>query len=153
MIEILKDAQIYPSRFTWFGPIDRHEIEVWLESAGLSAPSDVIEFWSLTGGGDLFDDCETIFRPTSISSAMPFFLAGDDVASATEWRNGQGMPKGYLAFHDGTFLSAIRQSNSRIVTLDASFRETGEFSGVDDWYLRTLRPYSAEICGPSEHLL
>jgi hypothetical protein len=152
MLSILKDAQLCPKGFTWFGGIDRQEIELWLESAGLSAPSDVIELWRLTGGGDLFDDSETIFRPTSISSAMHFFLAGDDVDSATAWRNEKGMPNGYLAFHNGLTLSVIRQSGPKIVTLDERFHETGEFSGVDDWYLRTLRACYAELYGLPERL-
>ena len=104
MLDILNDAQLCPRAFAWFGGIDRREIELWLKSAGLCAPSDEVELWSRTGGGDLFDDSETIFRPTSISSAMPFFLAGDDVDSATAWNNEKKIPKEYLAFHNGLTL-------------------------------------------------
>jgi hypothetical protein len=139
MLTILKDAEARSDLFQWFGAIERDEIESWMRTKQFSVPSDLVELWSLTGGGDLFES-ETIFRPTSIRSSMPYFVeASDPVDSANEQRVVNGMPKSYLAFHDGLFLSAVRLYDQRAVTLTAMGQETGDFSSLDDWYLRTLR--------------
>jgi hypothetical protein len=139
MLTILKDAEARSDLFHWFGAIERDEIESWMRTGQFSVPSELVELWSLTGGGDLFES-ETIFRPTSIRSSMPYFVAGSDpVDSANEQRVRNGMPKSYLAFHDGLFLSAIRLYDQRVVTLTPKGQETGEFSSLDEWYLRTLR--------------
>jgi hypothetical protein len=146
MLAILKDAKIRSGQFCWFGPIERGEIESWMKLAGFSVPSELVELWSLTGGGDLFDDGETIFRPTATGSTNPAFIpACDDIYSANEHRIRNGMSKSYLAFHDGTFLSAIRLTDQKIVTLNQTWRETGIFSGLDNWYLRTLRASYADV--------
>ncbi len=65
MASILKDAELRPELFSWFGAIDRKEIDEWLHSNSLMAPEDLKEFWSETGGGDIYES-ETIFRPTQI---------------------------------------------------------------------------------------
>jgi hypothetical protein len=77
MLAILKDAETRSDLFHWFGAIEREEIESWMRAGRLSVPSELVELWSLTGGGDLFES-ETIFRPTSIGSTMPHFLAACD---------------------------------------------------------------------------
>jgi hypothetical protein len=75
MLAILKDAEIRPDLFAWFGAIARGQIEVWLRSSNLEEPDDLLDFWTKTGGGDLFEG-ETIFRPTQIPSLEPYFVSG-----------------------------------------------------------------------------
>jgi hypothetical protein len=138
MLAILKDAETRPELFQWFGAIDKSEIQAWVQSSHFSVPADLVQFWSQTGGGDLFES-ETIFRPTPIPSSAPYFTAGDEVALANENRRRDGMPRLYLAFHDGLLLSAVRLSDQTLVTLSKKYKETGQFSDLNEWYSRTLR--------------
>ena len=138
MLTILKDAERRPDLFGWFGAIGRGYIELWSRSSNLDAPSDLVDFWSQTGGGDLFES-ETMFRPTLIPTPVPYFVSGDDIDTANQQRIRDGMPKSYLAFHDGIFLSAVRLADKKLVTLSGKHEETALFSDLDDWYLRTLR--------------
>jgi hypothetical protein len=90
MLAILKDAESRPDLFTWFGAIARGQIEVWLRSSNLEVPDDLLDFWTKTGGGDLFE-CETMFRPTQIPSLEPYFVSGDDIDTANQYRIPKGM--------------------------------------------------------------
>jgi len=139
MLKILKDAEGRNDVFMPFGAIALEQIESWMRSSSLIIPRDLVESWSQTGGGDLFDDSETILRPTRVPSLYPGFVDGDDVDSATQFRIQNGMPDSYLLFHEGTFFSAVRLPDQMFVTLDAKFQETAEFSTFDEWYTLTLR--------------
>jgi hypothetical protein len=150
MLKILQDAERCPDLFQWFGAIALEQIESWTRSCSLIVPRDLIEFWSQTGGGDLFES-ETIFRPTLIPSIYPNFIDGDDVHSATQFRIQNGMSNAYLAFHTGSFLSTVRLSDRMFVTLDEEFKETNMYCTLDEWYSRTLRTEFAERYGlPNE---
>jgi hypothetical protein len=139
MLKILEDAEGRHDVFMPFGAIALEQIESWMRSSSLTIPRDLVEFWSQTGGGDLFDDAETILRPTRVPSRYPGFVDGDDVDSATWFRIQNGMPDSNLLFHEGTFLSAIRLPDQMFVTLDDKFQETAEFATFDEWYTATLR--------------
>jgi hypothetical protein len=143
MLAILKDAASRPDLFHWFGAIEREQIESWLRSSSLEVPSDLLDFWTQTGGGDLFEDSETMFRPTPIPTTVPYFVPGDDIDTANQHRVSNGLSKAYLAFHDGTFLSAIRLADQTLVTMNEEHEEIAVFSDLDDWYLRTLRDLHA----------
>jgi hypothetical protein len=145
VLKILEDSVGRSNVFISFGAIARGEIESWMQAASLTIPSDLIEFWCQTGGGDLFDDSETMLRPTRIPSSYPGFLQGDDIESATQFRIQNGMPASYLLFHSGTFLSAIRLADQKFVSLDDGFQETGVFSTFEEWYAGTLRPIFVEV--------
>jgi hypothetical protein len=138
MLAILKDAEGRPDLFGWFGAIPRAKIESWAGLSSIRVPGDLLEFWSQTGGGDLFES-ETIFRPTLIPSPEPYFMEGDDVDCLNRWCIGNGMSPSYLAFHDGLYLSAIQLANQSFVTLDKKFQESAVFATFDEWYVRTLR--------------
>jgi hypothetical protein len=138
MLAILRDAQRRPDLFHWFGPIDRVQIQSWLTGSGFLIPTDLLELWSQTGGGDLFES-ETIFRPTSIPSSTSYFVDGDDVKSANLQRAKEGMPGSYLAFHAGTFVSAVRLQDRVLVTLNANYEEIATYATVDECYLSSLR--------------
>jgi len=146
MLTILRDAERRPDLFQWFGAIAIEQIESWARSSSLRVPRDLVEFWSQTGGGDLFDS-ETIFRPTLIRSVQRYFIDGDDVHSATQLSIQNGMSPSYLAFHNGMFLSVVRLSDQMLVTLDEKYGETGVFRTFDEWYVRTLHTHFGEYYG------
>jgi hypothetical protein len=139
MLKILKDAERSPKIFYWFGAIALEQIESWMRSSSLIIPRDLVEFWSQTGGGDLFDDSDTILRPTQVPSIYPNFIDGDDVDSVTKFQIQNGMPDLYLPFHIGTRFSAVRLSDQMFVVLDEKFQEIAVYATFDEWYTRTLR--------------
>jgi len=143
MLAILKDAESHPDLFAWFGAIARGQIEVWLRSSNPEVPNDLLDFWTKTGAGDLFES-ETMFRPTQVPSPEPYFVSGDDIDTANQCRIPKGMSVSYLVFHDGIFLSALRLADKKLVTLGDEHEETTIYSDLDDWYLRTLRKDFAE---------
>ena len=149
MLKILEDSAGRSNVFISFGAISREEIESWMRTASLTIPSDLVEFWCETGGGDLFDDSETMLRPTRIPSDYPGFVHSDDVETATEFRIQNGMSASYLLFHDGTCFPAIRLADQKFVNLDDSFQETGVFSSFEEWYAGTLRPTFVEVYEPN----
>jgi hypothetical protein len=136
MLAILKDAETRPDLFAWSGAITRSQIEVWLGSSNLKVPDDLLDFWTKTGGGV---ESETMFRPTQIPSLEPYFVSGDDIDTANQYRIPKGMSVSYLVFHDGIFLSAVRLADKKLVTLDDKHEETAVFSNLEDGYLGTLR--------------
>ena len=149
MLVILKDSEERPELFHWFGAIDRSDIETWASNLNLVVPRGLLDLWSQTGGGDCFES-ETIFRPTTLPSAMPYFVAGDDIVSANEHRAKHGKPTSYLVFHDGVFSSAIRLADHALVTLGQDFQETGVYSDLNEWYVHALRAEFASKYGLSD---
>ena len=148
MLAILKDAAARPELFGWFGPIPSHEIDSWLKQGNLRVPDDVRELWAVTGGGDFFDEGQTLLRPTAVQSSEPYFIESTDfIDLVNQFWTSNGMSTDYLPFHRGTFKSAIRLSDQRIVTLDSAFHLIEAFSHLDDWYLSTLRHDYADVYG------
>jgi hypothetical protein len=148
MLAILKDAAARPELFGWFGPISNHEIDSWLKQSNLRVPDDVRELWAVTGGGDFFDEGETLLRPTAVQSSKSYFIESTDfIDLVNQFWNSNGLSSDYLPFHRGTFQSAIRLSDQRIVTLDTALRLVEAFSHLDDWYLAALRLDYADVYG------
>jgi hypothetical protein len=148
MLAILKDAAARPELFGWFGPIASHDIDSWLKESNLRVPDDVRELWAVTGGGDFFDEGETLLRPTEVQSSEPYFIESTDfIDLVNQFWTSNGMSTVYLPFHRGTFKSAIRLTDQRIVTLDSAFHLIEAFSHLDDWYLCTLRRDYADVYG------
>jgi hypothetical protein len=96
MLILLQDAKSVPGVFYPFGAIPTAELREWLHQNALVLPSDLIELWEATGGGDIFDS-ETIFRPTVPSIPNTYF-----VEDAIEGRNAahaaKGKPSGLYIF-------------------------------------------------------
>ena len=148
MLAILKDAAARPELFGWFGPIASYEIDSWLKQNNLRVPDDVRELWAATGGGDFFDDGETLLRPTAVQSSEPYFIESTDfIGLVSQYWTSNGMSTNYLPLHHGTFQSAISLSDQRIVTLDSAFQLVEAFSHLDNWYLATLRQNYADVYG------
>ncbi|MGH9523782.1 MAG: hypothetical protein ACRD3E_14740 [Terriglobales bacterium] len=135
---VFDDERINPRAFCWFGAIPRREVDHWCEESGFALPHDLLEFWSVTGGGDLFES-ETVLRPNVVQPPNAAFLAGDDVHSRNNDFRGNGLPPHLLIFQVGAFVSAIDMRTRKYVTLGADYSVRDEFNTFDDWYTRTVR--------------
>jgi hypothetical protein len=138
MLILLQDAQKVPRIFTPFGAIPSAEIQDWLRRTGLVLPSDLIELWQQTGGGDVFES-ETIFRPTVPSAPNACFVE-DDIEGINSAYAEEGKSGDLYVFHRGLFLSSVRLSDQRFATLtEGGYTVKDSFASFDEWYVRTLR--------------
>jgi|ERR1035438_6721827 hypothetical protein len=137
MLILLQDAQGVPGVFYPFGAIPAAELREWLRQNALVLPSDLIELWEVTGGGDIFDS-ETVFRPTVPSIPNTCFVE-DDIEGRNAAHAAKGKPSGLYIFQQGAFLSAIRLSDQKFVTLTKDYAVEDSFGSLDDWYVCTLR--------------
>jgi hypothetical protein len=137
MLILLRDAEVVPSVFQPFGAIPTAELREWVRRNALVLPSDLIELWEATGGGDIFDS-ETIFRPTVPSIPNTCFVA-DDIEGRNAAHAAEGKPSGFYIFQQGAFLSAIRLSDQKFVTLTENYAIENSFGSFDEWYVQTLR--------------
>lgn len=62
-LTILEDAKKRPGLFCWAG--EPPALDSWVKERGWSIPEDLRHLWCETGGGDFFDEGETIFAPFS----------------------------------------------------------------------------------------
>jgi len=136
MLILLKDAARRPEAFQWFGGIPRHELDGWLRREGIGLPSDILELWEATGGGDIFE--ETIYRPTVQSPPCAGFVA-DDIESTNTRHAAAGKPRAFYIFMDGSFFSAVHLRDQNFVNLTRSYAITNSFPSLDEWYLRSLK--------------
>ena len=146
MFLLLQDAQMVPLTFSPFGAIPAVELERWLEHADMLLPSDLIQFWQLTGGGDVFES-ETIFRPT-VSSPPNSCFVEDDIEGRNAALTENGKSDNLYVFQEGVFLSAIRLSDQRFVTVTTGgYVVQDSFDSLDEWYIQTLRAEFGEKYG------
>ena len=146
MLILLQDAQKVPRIFSPFGAIPSAEIQDWLRRTGLVLPSDLIELWQQTGGGDVFES-ETILRPTVVST-LNSCLVEDDIEGINAAYAEEGKSGDLYVFHRGLFPSAVRLSDQRFVTLtEGGFTVKDSFASFDEWYVRTLRAEYGERYG------
>jgi hypothetical protein len=136
---ILDDALREPNAFCWFGAISAPELEVWAHRNCISLPKDLMDFWHITGGGDLFES-ETILRPNVASRPSEYFTELDDTDTTNDTAHRAcGMPEHFFLFQVGAFHSAVDLRTGKYVTLSESQSIESEFASLEDWYLRTLR--------------
>jgi hypothetical protein len=146
MLILLQDAQKVPRIFFPFGAIPAAELQDWLRRTRLVLPSDLIELWQLTGGGDVFET-ETIFRPTVPSTPNSCFVEDDIEGRNTAYAE-EGKSGDLYVFQQGAFLSAVRLSDQRFVTLTEGGHTIKDFfDSLDEWYIRTLRAEYGERYG------
>jgi len=146
MLILLRDTQKTPRMFSLFGAIPLTEIQDWLRRTGVVLPSDVIEVWQETGGGDVFES-ETILRPTVASAPNSCFVE-DDIEGINAAYAEEGKSSDLYVFHRGLFPSAVRLSDQRFVTLTEGGRAVKDsFASFDEWYVRTLRAEYGERYG------
>jgi len=146
MLILLQDAQRVPRIFVPFGAIPLAEIQDWSHRTGLVVPSDLIELWQQTGGGDVFES-ETILRPTVASTPNSCFVE-DDIEGINAAYVAEGNSCDLYVFHQGLFRSAVRLSDQRFVTLtEGGYTVKDSFASLDEWYVHTLRAEYGEQYG------
>ena len=130
-----------PQVFYWYGPIARESLQQWIELRQLDVPGDLLDVWLSYGGGVMFES-EEVLAP----------LGGDEHAldfDEVNYRHrDKGLPEGLVVFHEGTWVSAVRNDPPRYVAVEHSSYETvGEFESFDAWYRSTVREEFAERYG------
>ncbi|HYL82593.1 MAG TPA: SMI1/KNR4 family protein [Candidatus Angelobacter sp.] len=134
-LTILEDAAKRPELFSWAGAIEPSVLDSWLKDRGWNIPEDLRYFWLQTGGGDFFDEGETIFAPFSD------LWADDSLEQVNKAQTIAGMPKHYLAFHSGLRFSAVNLLTRKYVFLDEnSYQVQEEFPSLEAWYVEGIRP-------------
>lgn len=128
---IIRDSKKF-SDFYWFGAIDDRTMSEWLTSQNLVLPSDLIDFWKLTGGGDIFEN-ETILGPFGNPEL------GDDIVGCNQYHYLQGLAKEYLLFHCSYYYSAVHLPTLKYVTLNDKYKVLKTFENFDEWYKKTIR--------------
>ena len=127
----------------WNGPVAPDQLFAWGLQRGWNIPSDLSEFWTLTGGGVIFET-EALLKPI-----VP---ASDDsgVEHATDSLKSRGMPGGLFVFHEGLCFSAVRYEDGAYVILDERAGVTGRYDSFGSWYVQVLRAEYAERYGLGE---
>lgn len=77
---------------------------------------------------------ETILHPWLGST-----YGDDDTYSLNKYHHALGMSFMYLIFHVGMWLSNVRLSDGKIVTLDQLYQELQVFNTLDEWYVQVIR--------------
>src|SRR5262245_40395066 len=98
--QLLTDAKTFPHLFRWNGPLPSQELLVWVQKQSWSIPKDLMDFWALTGGGEVFET-EEFLKPV-----LPESERG--VESVTGWYQHHGMSSGLVLFHAGLGITAVR---------------------------------------------
>ena len=95
------------------------------------APSDLIEFWTELGAGEIFET-EIIYSPSIDKN-------DETVLDINEHFNKKGMSPSYTVFHTGIAISAYRSEKPRYVLLDEKmFNVIKCFESLEEWYSKTL---------------
>lgn len=138
---MLHDAEINPKFFFWEGVINREYFKELLDEHGWNLPADLFNLLAVTGGGEMFES-ETILGPFRDEDL------GDNLFTYNKELRRRGLPEGYVIFHTGMTVSAVRLSDERYVELDRDdYHERAEFASLEDWYLRLIREEYAERYG------
>ncbi len=135
---VIEDAKLNSRIFFPFDPIPEAELDDWLQRTGLTLPPDLIEFWRLTGGGDIFDT-ETVLRPTVPTPPNACFVE-DDIEGFNAVAEIRGKSPDLYLFCGNCLHSAIRLSDQKYVTLkDDQYTVDQVFDSFDEWYVQVLR--------------
>ncbi len=136
-----QDMELKPRLFFWEGATDSQRLKQLLAEKGWALPADLFSLLALTGGGEIFET-ETILGPFRDADQ------GDNLFTYNEEVRGRGFPAGYVIFHTGMAVSAVRLADGRYVEFGLDdFKERGEYASLEDWYLRLIRTEYAERYG------
>jgi hypothetical protein len=142
-LTILIDTEIMPSAFYWLGRIEKDKFNGWLNKQNFILPDDLKEFLEITGGGTAFES-EEFLCPINV----PIYES--DFSEINKSYKLKGLPKDYIIFQLGIFLSAIRLSDKKYVILDKNnFNVIDEFISFNEWYTKTIREEFADRYGLS----
>lgn len=136
---ILADASAAPALFRWNDPIDRGALVEHLFSRGWTIPEDLIDFWAITGGGEIFET-ELLLRPVA-----PMGQASELEQTQRFWHE-RGLPVGSVVFHEGFIVTAVAQ-NGMYLSFDRDLQPSGQFISLEDWYVGAIRAEYAERYG------
>ena len=137
---ILSDAQLAPDLFRWNGPIDRHRLVDWMEGRGWVLPSDLLDLWASTGGGEIFES-ENILPPLTTAAGE------NELDCVTDWCRTHGAPDGLVVFHQGLGYTAVRFADGAYLSLDGNSRVLDQHRSLEHWYLEVLRAEYGERYG------
>lgn len=142
MNELLRtDSLLRPDLFIWNGAIERKRLENWVRERHLTIPDDLVEFWSETGGGEIFET-ETVLGPFGDPER------GEDLDSVNEHHRGRGMDQRFLVVHHGSALSAVRLHDRKWVVLDPdTYSQREVYGSLAEWYREVLRSEFADRYG------
>jgi hypothetical protein len=137
---ILRDSDLRPDLFFWWGKLSLSAIEEWERKQGIHIPSDLKLLWSTKGGGDVFE---------SESILQPFGAADYDlIECVSETFCTKGLSPEYCVFHTGLGTSVYRKSDAAIFCLDSEdMKEMSPFEDLDEWYRSKLRAEFADRYG------
>ncbi len=142
-LTILIDTEIMPSAFYWLGRIEKDKFNGWLNKQNFILPDDLKEFLEITGGGTAFES-EEFLCPINV----PIYES--DFSEINKSYKLKGLPKDYIIFQLGIFLTAIRLSDKKYVILDKNnFNVIDEFISFNEWYTKTIREEFADRYGLS----
>jgi hypothetical protein len=137
---ILKDSMLRPNLFIWRGPLPITDLEEWALQRSVNVPADLVQLWSVKGGGDLFET-ESILQPFG----APEYDQIDSV-SETFWK--RGLSPDYFVFHTGLWDSVFRKSDGAVFSLRSrDLTQMLPFRDLNDWYSQNLRQPFAEKYG------
>ncbi|MFZ1517725.1 MAG: SMI1/KNR4 family protein [Ignavibacteriaceae bacterium] len=132
-LTILIDSEIKPMAFYWLGRIEKDKFNNWLKELNFILPDDLKEFFEITGGGTAFES-EEFLCPMNI----PIYES--DFSEINKSYQMKGLPKDYIIFQLGVFLSAIRLSDQKYVLLEKNnYTVISEFISFNEWYANTIR--------------
>lgn len=132
---ILRDAAAAPDVFRWNGAVGLQALRDWLAEKGWPVPADLLEFWQVTGGGEIFES-ELLLPPV----ASPGARYG--VGAVTAWYRHHGLGKDLVVFHQGFGLTAVNVVTGTYVYFDSdveTLRITAEYVSMNHWYAETVR--------------
>ena len=131
-MDLLNHAELFPSLFDWNGPITSDRLVSAIEHLNIRPPADLIYLWETTGGG-------TIFESEEILSPIKNHGNTEDVHAVSEWHYKSGLPKQFVVFATGCFLSAVSRIDSTYVSLDTeTYDVEKQYNTLDQWYNNTL---------------
>ncbi len=137
---ILNDAQRAPHLFRWNGQVGRRTIEDWIALHGWKIPGDLLDFWTITRGGEVFES-ERFLPPLASPDGQ------EEIVQVTGWCQRRGLPDGLVVFHEGLGFTAVRCLDGAYLSLDSAVQVAGEYTSLDQWYSDVLRREYAERYG------
>jgi hypothetical protein len=107
---------------------------------GWTLPRDLLDFWTVTGGGEIFES--EGFLPPLVSAD-----GQEEIGQLTRWCQRRGLPNNFVVFHEGLGFTAVRCADQAYVSLDGDLRIAGEYPTLEQWYVDVLRREYAERYG------
>lgn len=127
------DLAARPLLFVMSGPVPERRLREWLDAQARRIPEDLIEFWRLFGGGDMFE-CEELYAPGIDLGYASFEI---DAENGGFWQ--VGLPREYLVVHYGSSsagasMTAVDTTGALVRLHRETYEPLGMFASVEAWY-------------------